>query len=237
MNPDVIRDSPLRRFDNMIGRRLALRYLLCSTVAASVTGCKVRVKQVDPQPKRGLLEDRWPGYNFDTVTASYSLRLQNPASSLSRPSQLAGPIIVRNGRDIGSDLVPPSIRPTRASVDLNYFADPVDDCQVAVTIYWPNDNPTPISGQHEITETKTASVCFFDVQRFINGTGEFRCDDDNHFYGPLHHRKRRVADRLDIMVHCKISGKNPDSRFNGKIRYRDHQRLYDLAGLAFDGIG
>ena len=233
-----IRDSPLTHSGNIMNRRIALRYFLLSTAAASVTGCKLRIKQVDPQPKRGLLEDRWPGYYFDTVTASYSLQLQNPASSLSRPSQLAGPRVVHQGRDISSDLNPPSVRPTWATVDLNYVAGSVDNCQVSVTIHWPNDNPSPTRRQREITETMTASVSFLDVERFINGTGEFRCDYNNHFYGPLSYKKKkREANSFDVIVDCTISGKSPDSHFKGEIRYRDGPRLYDLAGLAVDGIG
>jgi len=89
----------------------------------------------------------------------------------------------------------------------------------------------------EITETMTASVSFIDIERFINGTGKFRCDDNNHFYGRSSSQKRSATDRLGIPVHCSISGKNPDSHFKGEIHYQDGSRLYELARLAVDGIG
>lgn len=77
---------------------------------------------------------------------------------------------------------------------------------------------------------------FQDIQRFIDGTGRFRCDYNHCFYGSSDDEKHH-ATPFDVTVHCQISGKKPDAQFDGDIRYRDGMVLYDLAELAAPGVG
>lgn len=218
-------------------RRKTLRLAILSFVTALASGCKTRVKPFDSQPKRSFLEDRWPGHYFDTVTARYTLRLQNPAPSLSRASKLTIPIFTSDGREIGAPIGLPTLRPIRALVSIRYDAKSTADCEIVVTVYWPVGEPTPIDGRRETDETKTAFVGFEDIRRFIDGTGRFRCDDDHHFYGPLSEAPRLHTNEFDVTVHCQISGESPGSHFSGDIRYRDGRVLYRLAELAVPGIG
>lgn len=218
-------------------RRKILRLAISSFVTIFVSGCKARIKRFDSQPERGFLEDRWPGHYFDTVTARYSLRLQNPNPSLSRTSNLTVPVLTSDGQEVGSGIGLPTLRPTRAFVNLRYDANSDADCEIAVTVYWPVDDLAPIDGRREADETMTAFVGFEDIRRFIDGTGRFRCDDNHHFYGPLADAHKPHANEFDVTVHCQISGESPDSRFGGDIRYRDGMVLYRLAELAVPGIG
>lgn len=83
----------------------------------------------------------------------------------------------------------------------------------------------------------TAFVGFEDIRCFIDGTGRFRCDDANHFYGPSTDERKLGTNEFAVTVRCNILGESPDSRFNGDIRYRDGTVLYRLAKLAVPGVG
>lgn len=219
-------------------RRTALRFLAFSATTTSLAGCSARTTRFDSQPKRGLLEDRWPGHYFDTVTARYSLRLQSPSRSLSRASQIAIPIVSSDGTLLTPGPTEPTVRPTRATVELKYDAASQADREVVVTVFWPIDDPAPINGPREMNETTIGTVGFRDIQQFINGTGRFQCDDDNHFYGPsIEDNDDRTESQFDIIVNCEISGKSDASIFRGDIRYRDGLVLYRLAERVVPGIG
>lgn len=220
-----------------MNRRTVLRLASLFVPSASVAGCRTRLKRFDPQPKRGLLEDRWPGYSFDTLAARYSLRLQSPDPSLTRASQTTVPTLSSDGRELGSGIGLPTVRPTRALVNLDYDANSSAGCEVAVTVFWPIDGPTPINGSRETDETMTAYLGFDNVRRFIEGTGRFRCDDDHHFYGPLNGETKQRKSEFDVTVRFQIAGESPDSRFAGDIQYRNAVVLYRIAELAVPGIG
>jgi hypothetical protein len=121
-------------------------------------------------------------------------------------------------------------------VNLKYDANSSANCEVAVTVFWPIDAPTPIDGRRETEETMTALVGFEEIRRFIDGTGLFRCDDDNHFYGPSTQEKDFHRNDFDITIQCRIEGESPDSQFDGEIEYRDATVLYEIAERAVPGI-
>lgn len=217
-------------------RRTFLHVAIFTGSSWTAGGCKVRLKHHDRQPKRQLLEDRWPGYYFDTVQASYSLKLTNPDTSLSRAERRGITVVSKDQKEIGSLAVMPTIRPTRADVKLNYSSNAPTDTDLQVTVHWPIDRPRFDSTDSTTVETMTGSVDFDDVRRFIDGTGRFRCDDNEHFYGQSKEEKRSFSE-YDFHIQFRISGPNPDSRFDETLVYRHLSALFTLAEIACPGLG
>ncbi|MEM8670372.1 MAG: hypothetical protein AAGG48_22800 [Planctomycetota bacterium] len=218
-------------------RRTFLRLSISSSTAFGLGGCQARIKRFDPQPERGILEDRWRGHYFDTVTARYGLRLHNPSRSLNRPSRTEIPLLSHDGTEVLPNVGVPTVRPTHAMIHLHYDASSQKESKIAVDVFWPNDGPESIHELQEHSETMTGVLGFDDIRRFLDGAGRFQCDDDNHYYRQTHDQRASDDGTYNVTVHCEISGATDASRFRADIRYADGAVLYRLAELAVPGIG
>lgn len=218
-------------------RRLLIRIGAVALCGGFAHGCKARLRSYDSPPKRGLLEDRWPGYIFDSVSARYALRLTHPASSLSRPSGLDIPILSGNAATPKSIPDQPVIRPEVAIVELEYSTQPGMDSQVTVTVRWPRNDTLSVNQRFMTEESMTALIGFDDIRQFIDGTGRFRCDRDDHFYGVGDNKDNRRRSEYAVDVELSISGPNPDSCFQGVVKYKDEISLYRIGKIACPGLG
>lgn len=213
-------------------RRSLLSFIALSATSFGVSGCKSRAVRFDPPPKRSLFEDRWPGFYFETIDAKYSLRLHNTTPLLSRPSGIAIPI-VSGATDAPSHVAdPPTVRPTQAIVDLTYSTDIDADSQVTVAVQWPRVDGREIKEGFTTEEAFTAPLTFDNIRRFIDGTGCYRCDPNEHFYGQVFDDDKQSRETGGVEVIMKISGPNPGSRFQGPVKYCDIGMLHDIARLA-----
>lgn len=83
----------------------------------------------------------------------------------------------------------------------------------------------------------TALIGFDDIRQFIDETGRFRCDRDDHFYGVGENKDNRRLGEYAPDVELRISGPNPDSRFQGIVKYKDGMMLYRIGSVACPGLG
>jgi len=88
--------------------------LLFLLVLSVLCGCGLRHRSYDRPPKRSLVEDRWPGYYFDEVHATFSLPLFNPDTSLSRATGDAFRVVSNDPRAPKYLPNAATVRPTQA---------------------------------------------------------------------------------------------------------------------------
>lgn len=222
-----------------MNRRLALMAL--GTLAC---GCRGRVKSYDRKPKGGPLEDRWAGWYFNRVQASYSLPLHKPDPSLSRA---LGPPVVVESSNTHPEITLPSVStvpPSHADVQLNYNLD--DDAadarrEVSVTLLWPNLERDEASGSAPAGDSRSGRVEFADIRDFLEGSGRFRVHRHEHYYGVIQQEGRQMFEHdnqlASVNVDLQISGPSPDSHLSRTLVYRVTYHLFELAELAWPGIG
>jgi len=221
-----------------VDRRTFVQGCFPAVLAHSAIGCNARIKRYDRQPKRGLLEDRWPGYYFHTVNANYLLKLQNPDTSLSRTTGVTIPIVSNNPNAAEVVFEQPSIRPTSVTVDIEYVveSDEEQKQEIRVGMEWPRTDNSFTNDRSTITEVKSATFGFESVRRFLEGTGRFRVDRTEHFYGTTLDPQRDSDHEHPINVTLLIEGPNSDARFSTTMPYHDRSLLFKLAQRLWPGI-
>ncbi|WP_218933271.1 hypothetical protein [Rubripirellula lacrimiformis] len=132
----------------------------------------------------------------------------------------------------------PSVRPTSATVDIQYFAGTAENGQseIRVVVEWPPKGNSSINGESTLTEAKSASIDFESVRNFLEGTGRFRVDSAEQFYGPATGDGQPSDDRYTVDVKLFIDGPNPDARLSTTFPYQERKLLFDLAQRVWPGI-
>jgi len=124
-------------------------------------------------------------------------------------------------------------------VDIEYVVESGEEQkqEIRAVMEWPRNDNSFTNDRSTITEAKSASFGFESVHRFLEGTGRFRVDRTEHFYGTASDDERYSGNEHAIDVTVSIDGPNPDARFSSTMQYRDGKRLFDLAQRLWPGIG
>lgn len=211
----------------------------CGLLAMLVlaVGCRMRFRSYDKPPQRSLLEDRWSGYYFDQVHASYSIPLYNPAPSLRRDFHPPVPVFSSNPQAPKSISALGGTAPTCATVTIEYLlgSEKPSPRTLKVTLHWPRPEQNIASGQSELSETRVVSIGNNEIREFLEESGEFRVERDDHYFRHESDVHFTTDGTNAVSVPIRVAGPNKAARVDSIVEYQNVAHLYKLVDEVWPG--